>query len=398
MSVSSEAPQVDVAEALRAVAVNSAYTASRALSKWFKRGVRLTCDGFMALPIRDVAAAAGSPDSPVVGVHMTLTGDISGDVMLVFPDQIAMQLCDLMLESPLGATNTIGEIEASCLQETGNIVGSSFTNCLASWLKISAIPASPTVIHDLASAVIEPILVNHATMADEALICKTEFELDGQRMEWFLLLLPSVESLSKIISKCEGDDVHKNALHTIAVNGAFAASRAMSKWLRRGVRLSTEGFVRRPLPSVCSQPDSQEPVVALHMQLADQLHGHALLVLPMAGALELVRILTHAPPDAAIELDDMARSCLQETGNIISSSFVNSWSKWLEIHTEPQPPQIRIDLLQAILESMLVEQAMASDEVFLAKTSFGANGRWLDWDFYLLPTPSSLRLIETSIN
>jgi chemotaxis protein CheC len=398
MPLPSEAPAVEVADALRTVAVNSAYNASRALSKWFKRGVRLTCDGFEAMPIQKVATLAGPPDTPVAAVHMTLTGDITGDILLVFPEPVAMHLCDLMIGVSPGTTTCIGEIEASCLQETGNIVGSAFTNCLASWLKLGVIPASPTVVHDLACAVIQPILVNHAAMADEALICKTEFDLDGQRMEWFLLLLPSTDSLKTITTQCAGDEVRKNAMHTIAINGAFAASRAMSKWLRRGVRLSTEGFVRTPLRSVCSQTETDEPVVALHMQLISQLHGHALLVLPMKSALELVGILTGAAPGTTVELDEMALSCLQETGNIISSSFVNSWSKWLEIHSEPQPPQLKIDLLPAILESILVEQAMVSDEVFMAKTSFGVNGRWLDWDFYLMPTPATLRLIETSIS
>jgi chemotaxis protein CheC len=398
MPLHAEESGVEFAEALRTVAVNSAYSASRALSKWFKRGVRLTCDGFKSLPIQEVASIAGSPETPVAAIHMALTGDLSGDILLLFPEQVAMQLCDLMIEAPPGTTTSIGEMEASCLQETGNIVGSAFTNCLASWLKLSAIPASPTVVHDLACAVVEPILVNHATFGDEALICNTEFDLDGQRMEWFLLLLPSPESLQKIKGQCSDEQVHKNALHTIAINGAFAASRAMSKWLRRGVRLSTEGFVRRPLRDVCAEPENSEPVVALHMQLVDQLHGHALLVLPMKTALQLVDILIDVPAGTTTELHEMALSCLEETGNIISSSFVNSWAKWLEIRTEPQPPQLHIDLLPAILESVLVEQATAGDEIFMAKTSFSVNGRWLDWDFYLLPTPSSLRLIETSIN
>jgi chemotaxis protein CheC len=391
------AGHADLTDALRTVAINSAYHASRALSKWFKRGVRLTSDGFESIPIAAAAASLGAPDDPVIGVHMRLEGDLSGDVLLVFPEKVALALVDLMLSAPEGTTQTIGELETSCLQETGNIVGSAFTNCLAAWLRLQAIPASPTVIHDLASAVIQPVLVGQASLGDEALMARTEFELDGREMDWMLLLLPSAESLGVMRGRCESDQVRQNALHTIAINGAFNASRAMSKWLRRGVRLGTDGFSRVPLREVCGPETPQDPVVALHMRLASQLHGHALLVLPMNTAFELVDILLQAEPGTTRAIDDLARSCLQETGNIISSSFVNSWARWLDIHTEPQPPELQVDLLPAILGAMLVEQAMAGDEVFMAKTSFSADGKWLDWDFYLLPTPSSLRLIESSI-
>ena len=171
----------------------------------------------------------------------------------------------------------------------------------------------------------------------------------------------------------------------------------MSKWMRRGVRLTAEGFSRKALCEVTSTSGAEEPVVALHMQLANQLHGHTLLVLPMKTARELVDLLLHQPTGTTHDLDDIAISCLKETGNIISSAFVNSWSKWLELHSAPGPPEIRIDLLSAILQSILVEQAPAGDEVLMARASFGLDDRWLDWEFYLLPSPSSMKLIETSM-
>lgn len=397
MPLSPETTAPELADALRTVAVNSAYHASRSLSKWFKRGVRLTCDGFESRPLHEIASIAGAPDTAVAAVHMSMTGEVTGDVMLLFPEKLAMGLVDLMIGAPDGTTTQFGELESSCLQETGNIVGTSFANCLSSWLKLETVPAAPTVAHDLACAVIEPLLVSQAMVGDEALVCKTSFDVGGHEMEWYLLLLPSADSLERMRGQCAGDQIRKKALHTIAINGSFEASRAMSKWLRRGVRLNTDGFMKRPLGEVCSIPETIEPVVALHMQLASQLHGHALLVLPLKTAHELVDVLMNFPSGTTKGLDDMAISCLQETGNIISSSFVNSWAKWLEIHSEPQPPEIRVDMLPAILESILVEQAMTSDEIFMAKTSFNMDGKWLDWEFILLPTPSSLRLIETSM-
>lgn len=139
-----------------------------------------------------------------------------------------------------------------------------------------------------------------------------------------------------------------------------------------------------------------EPVVALHAYLADQLHGHTLMVMSIKTACELVDALLQLPPGTTTELDEMARSCLQETGNIISGAFVNSWAKWLGIHAEPGVPAIKIDLPEAIIDELIVEQAAVGDDVFMAKSSFSVNDRGVSWDFYFLPTPASLRLIEAS--
>lgn len=397
MPVQLDTRSADLADALHTVAVNSAYSASRALSKWFKKGVRLTTDGFQSVPIGDVAGSAGDPEDAVIAVHMTLDGDITGDLLLIFPEKTALILVDMMIGAPLGTSTTVGELEASCLQETGNIVGSSFTNCVASWLKLECIPASPIVVHDLACAVVQPLLVAQAAKGDEALIAKTEFELDGQQLDWAFLLLPSEDALAVMRGQCQTDQIRQNALHTIAINGAFNASRAMSKWLHKGVRLSTEGFERIPLREVCPPSDHDSTVVALHLELGSQLNGHTLMVLSEDTARELVDILTQREIGTTKEIDEMARSCLEETGNIISSAFVNSWAKWLDIHTEPQPPQLHIDLTEAILSAVIVDQAAVSDEVFMAKTSFSVDGKWLDWAYYLFPSPSSLRLIETSM-
>jgi len=398
MSVSLEQSTVDVADSLRTVAVNSAYNASRALSKWFKRGVRLTSDGFESVPLREVVTSACDPEEVVVAAHMPLVGDIDGDVLLVFSEKTAKIVVDMMIGAPEGTTTQIGELEASCIQETGNIVATSFANSLAGWLDVETIPAAPTVVHDMACAVIEPLLISHAELGDTALVSRTEFELDGKQLDWFLLLLPSVGAMDKMRKRCEGEQFKRNALHTIAINGAFNASRAMSKWLHRGVRLSTDGFEKVPLREICQGEEADSVVAALHLELGSQMHGHTLMIMSENTALEFVDAVMQQPVGTTTEFDEMARSCLQETGNIVSSAFINSWAKWLDIHSEPQPPQLHVDMLEAILAAVVVEQAAVGDEVFMARTSFSVDGKWLDWKYYVLPTPMSLRLIETSLN
>lgn len=388
--------ETSLSDALRVVAVNGSYEASRAMSKWLRKGVRLTSDGFQSVPIGKASSIFGEPDDVLAAIHLPLAGDLSGHVLLVFPQAVALKLVDMVMQAPEGTATELGEIEQSCLQETGNIVASAYANCLAKWLKLTVEPDVPTFILDMASAVIDPLLSDLVMHSDDVQVAMTEFVLDKQRLQWGLMLLPSPSSRQLMEERCKGDAVRLDALRTIAINGAFNASRAVSKWLKRGVKISTPGFQQVPLKAAAAMFDENVPIAGLHSELGRQFHGHSLLAITKQSALPLVDLMMQQPIGTTKELDELAASCLSETANIISSSFVNSWANWLEVAITPGPPQFAVDLPAAILDSVLAEQALVSDEVFFARTEFLLDSQMLEWVFYLLPSPSAMRLIETS--
>lgn len=391
-----ESMKCNLSNALHTVSVNGAYNASRALSKWLRRGVRLTCEGFTSVPISRSSTILGEPDEVIAAIQLPLTGDLTGHLLLTFKNEAACLLCDILMQRPEGTTTEIGELEQSCLEETGNIVGSAYANSLAKWLNLHVEPGVPVFAHDMASAVIDPIVMDLAAYHDEVFIALTDFVVDQQRLEWGLLLIPSEPSLRIMERLCQSDGVREKALQTIAVNGAFNASRAMSKWLKRGVRIATDGFTQVPLKDVAGTFDASTPIVALHLPLSRKNHGHALLAISKEHALRLASILTGQTADPPSEIGELEQSCLEETGNIIACSFVNSWSTWLDVHIEPAAPRFVIDYPGAVFDALLADQALVNDEVMIARTEFVVGNEWLEWVFILLPAPSVVRLIEAS--
>jgi len=383
-------------QALRTIAVNGAYEASRSLSKWFKRGIRVTTDGFTQISITEMADIAGQPDEPIIAAYMPLTGDLDGHLLMTFPQDTTFRLIDLLLEQPEGTTTTIGELEMSCIQETANIVAATFMNSFSGGLKIRAEPGAPVCTQDMASAVIQSMLTEQAMVSDEVLLTKSDFLLDDLWIDIGLFLIPTPESYRVIAENCDSFFERDHALKTIAVNGAFKASRALSKWFRRGVRITTEGFEKTPISQISESlmETAEQEVVALHMRLEGELRGHVLLCFPLDTAMTLVDVLMGQPPGTTTELGEMEQSCLQETANILSSSFVNSIAGWLGISAIPGAPQFAMDMACAVLEPVLIEQAMVSDEILSARTVFIMDGAWVDWTFFILPTPETMRLIE----
>ena len=119
-----------------------------------------------------------------------------------------------------------------------------------------------------------------------------------------------------------------------------------------------------------------------------------MLAISERNALELVDLVCDQPLGTSTELGEMERSCLQETGNIIVSSFVNSWAGWLNTPMDVKAPQFIYDLPGAVLESLVSDQGLLSDEVLLARTQFVVADRAVDWLLFVLPSPSTLRALE----
>ncbi len=394
--MSVEIQDTSLENALRTVAVNGSYNASRALSKWFHRGVRLTSDGFQSVPVVEASEVLGLTDDVIAAVHLPLSGDLTGHMLLMFPDDVSMQLVDMMMQNKPGTTTVISELEQSCLEETGNIVCSAYANSLAKWLQLSIEPEAPLFAYDMGSAIIESVVGQIVVNSDEVLVATTEFMIDGKCMQWPMLFILSTESWDKVQSQCQLEQVREQALRTIAVNGAFNASRSMSKWVKKGVKISTEGFVKVPLEELGDELTSDEPVAAMHMPLGSNVHGHVLLVLGETHARKLCALLMGDPHNLPNTLEELEISALQETANIISSSFVNSWSTWLEMQFETGPPIYAFDHASAIIESVIADQVVGSDSVFLARTDFMLDDTWLEMTLILLPSPTAMRLIETA--
>ncbi len=394
MTLVSDAP---VLNALGKVAVHGAAEASTALSKWFGRGVRVTSDGFESVPFESLNAAIGEPERIVVAVRMPIDGEITGDILLTMPEEVAMTLCDLLMQQPPGTTTSIGEMELSCIQETGNIVGSAMMNGLVGWLGVTAAPGPPVVLHDMACATVEPTLVEQASVSDEILLARTDFLMDKLWLEWGLFLLPSPKSSALIAKRCESDQFERfeSVINSVAASGAMNASQALSKWFGASVRLRTDGFVDVPLDELESMlGNPEEPVAALRMNVTGGFLAESLLAFAEPVALSLIDLLMGQPMGTSKQLDDAGRSCLQETANIVSSSYVNSLCSWLGVSATPQAPQYQFDLAAAVVAPILLEQAKVSDSVLFTRTDFLMDGHWLDWIFLLVPSPQAMDQIR----
>lgn len=193
-----------VDDALDLVASSAGHHASDALSKWFNQTVELRTNGFEMVPLNHTGELLAEPETPVVALHLLIEGAFTGHILIAFREPIAFALIDALMQQPRGTTQQLDEDGASCLQETANIVASAFVNSVGDWLDRTAAPGPPKLQHDLACALISPIVTDLAATRDDVLICRVDFLLDGASLDWAFLMAPPAEFAELAYAEVKG--------------------------------------------------------------------------------------------------------------------------------------------------------------------------------------------------
>jgi chemotaxis protein CheC len=157
----------------------------------------------------DVLTMAGGPESIILAVYVGIWGSIEGHALLLFSPSDAHRLAQILLagllgpgELPMEASTDIlayDELELSALQEAGNVTISAFLNELGMHLHEPCQPTPPQVVIEMAGAVLDAVLLDLVSDADQMLAAETTFSEGGRAIDGTLLVLPRADSLRVLL-------------------------------------------------------------------------------------------------------------------------------------------------------------------------------------------------------
>ena len=149
-----------------------------------------------------VERTVGNPDDEVTAVSMRVLGDLAGQIMFVMRKDSAAALLDILLKRAPGSGSINGTMERSGLQETGNILASSFLNALARWMGKILLPSVPTVVIDRRDVVVRQVWHGDqsAVLAAETAFILARPEGEGLRLTGLLVFMLDEPSLTAILS------------------------------------------------------------------------------------------------------------------------------------------------------------------------------------------------------
>jgi chemotaxis protein CheC len=111
----------------------------------------------------------------------------------------------------------------------------------------------------------------------------------------------------------------------------------------------------------------------------------------------LAGALTEGPGQLADLSQPMARSVLQEVGNILASAYLNALGQLTGLVFLPSVPVFACDMVGAVVDTALIEQGEAGDVALVMETTFDVEGEALAGQMLLLPSPVSLERIFRAV-
>lgn len=174
--------------------------ASRAISSLTTGQIQLNPPELTWVQLSSMPAITGVPDSVVVAVYLGIEGDMDGHLMLLFTEESACKIVDLLMDQPLGTTPTLDDLALSALAETGNICGSSFLNAISDRTGLRVVPTTPAVVIDMAGAILESVVTDLYMNGDEVLMVETGF---NGLVPGHFLLMPNQDSMARLLAALE---------------------------------------------------------------------------------------------------------------------------------------------------------------------------------------------------
>lgn len=188
----------DLIQTLTTVAKDGAFRAGRGLSGLMGQEIQIHVPNVRSGTRSDACDAVGGEESVVLGAYLSISGDITGHVMLLFPVTRALECVDLMCGQAVGTSTEPDELAESAIGELGNIVGSAFINALADHANLILHPSPPTVINDMAIALVESVYAEVLSQGGDVVMMDAIFEDHSGRTAGLLIVAPDPVSIDRL--------------------------------------------------------------------------------------------------------------------------------------------------------------------------------------------------------
>lgn len=195
-----------VSARLTTTLVDAARAAGAQLSAFLERDVRLNGTAATRVRLEHLPRVLDGEDRLVTAIYLAFSGDLDGHVMLAFAPEMAAQMAATLLMEQPSDPQELGPMERSALGEVGNIAASAFLNAIAGASGIGVFPSPPFVVQDMVGALLDGVILEMSLHSTYALLLHTIFEVEGERLQGALVLLPSAAScagLERLLEQCQ---------------------------------------------------------------------------------------------------------------------------------------------------------------------------------------------------
>lgn len=150
--------------------------------------------------IEDIPKIAGFSESPVLGTLMRIKEDLTGYILVFFPENGAKNLC-MSLSGEKGKEDLTDPMNLSLIEEVSHILAGTYVTSLAKFLKLNLSISVPFATYDMSGAIFNSVITEMGYIADFALMLDAEFLIKEKKINGNILTLLDPESLDCLLKR-----------------------------------------------------------------------------------------------------------------------------------------------------------------------------------------------------
>ncbi|HPH96738.1 MAG TPA: chemotaxis protein CheC [Anaerolineaceae bacterium] len=191
-------------ENLRNIAKEGFRNAARGFADMIGNELSVWNPDVRAIPITEIPEMLGGPENDAVAIYLRMTGEVSGQIVLVIPYDKALEMCDLVLEQPYGTTQNLGTLERSALAEVGNLAGTFFMNAMAEITGITARPSPPAVMVDMVGSILDVVVSTMGDVGSQVMLFQSTFMAGERHTQADFWVIPDTFTVEKLGQHVKG--------------------------------------------------------------------------------------------------------------------------------------------------------------------------------------------------
>ena len=186
-------------DVLREIGNIGAGNAVTALAKMINKKVDMAVPKVKIMGFKEVSNILGGEEIEVIGILLSVSGDLKGNMMFTLDISAARTLVNILLGDDTNNSMEFDEMELSALKEIGNILTASYLSALSTLTNLRILPSVPELAKDMAGAILSVPAIEFGKVGDSVLYIETEFSEGITKVLGDFLLIPDVESYDVLL-------------------------------------------------------------------------------------------------------------------------------------------------------------------------------------------------------
>lgn len=192
-------------------------------------------------------------------------------------------------------------------------------------------------------------------------------------------------------------DMYLDVLKEIGNIGAGNAMTALSQMMQCKVDMRVPSVKLLEFNEMSEVVGGEEKiVVGVFLGVEGDISGSMMFMVEVEGTKHLLEKIMPGMTSEGSDFSEMEISCIKEIGNIITGAYLNSLSTLTNLKIYPDPPEIAIDIAEAILSVPAYQFGIMGDKILMIESQFFDEVE-INGYFVLIPDVDSYEKILTSL-